>query len=107
MHNNSSEPFDIDAPKHKRYWNKPKSVRAGSLYPVDLTQHPPMLIVPSLKLRGMWLLDYGIRSGTEVRVNIVPEGILLTVAPPPGAVAPKVRKMGRRQLARLQAAALP
>lgn len=99
MHDKPADPTKIETLKRKRYWNKPKSIWAGALYPQDEQQIPMGIIVPCLKIRGMWLLDFGIRCGTEVNVERVPEGILLRVAPPP---EPKVRKMGKRQLANLQ-----
>ena len=100
MHDKPTDPSKIEALKRKRYWNMPKHLWAGALYPEDEDKNPLGLIVPCLKMRGLWLLDFGIRCGTKVIVERVPEGILVRVAPPP---EPKVRKMGKRQLANLQA----
>lgn len=91
-----------DAPRYKRYWNKPKSIVAYSLYwHVEDYEGPD---VPALKMRGMWLRELGFLPGCHVYVTVTDAGILLSVTPPE-PVVPKVRKMGKRQLARSQQAA--
>jgi toxic protein SymE len=69
--------------KRKQHWRKPRSVMVHSLDHDNVEWQPGDPLVPSLRLRGMWLHEFLMSVGTHVEVEYTPRGILLCT-PEPG-----------------------
>jgi hypothetical protein len=99
MHSHDEDAFTATAtaPRVTFYWHTPKSVLVGRLGPEK--PQPGELLIPCLKLRGMWLCEAGIAAGTRLKVEIYDGAILLRVPGPAISVAlrPIKRRRHRRQ----------
>jgi toxic protein SymE len=103
MHSNRPEAPSLERRKQTLHRYPPRSLRVDTLYYPGCPAEPDDICIPCVKLRGLWIQAAGFEIGARVKLDIKPGCILLTVQESPAAYAPKVRKMGRLQLARLQA----
>ncbi|WP_421570227.1 SymE family type I addiction module toxin [Stenotrophomonas sp. PD6] len=103
MHSNHPEAPSLERRKQTLHRYPPNSLRVDTLYYPGCPAEPDDICLPCLKLRGLWMQAAGFEIGARVKLDIKRGCILLTVQESPAADAPKVRKMGRLQLARLQA----
>ncbi len=91
-----------EPPRRKFYIHQPAKVRVEAMgYPgsrEELGEDP----IPCIKLRGLWLSAAGLDVGARLKVHVKRGCVMLTLLEPPKADVPKVRKMGRLQLARLE-----
>ncbi|WP_172448067.1 SymE family type I addiction module toxin [Stenotrophomonas sp. VV52] len=91
-----------EPPRRKYYIRQPDTLRVEPFgYPgsrEDLGEDP----IPCVKVRGMWLSAAGLDIGARLKVHVKRGCVMLTLLEPPKPDVPKVRKMGRLQLARLE-----
>jgi len=91
-----------EPPKRKFYLHQPTRVRVDALYYPGCKEELGEIPIPCVKLRGLWMEAAGFEVGARIKLEVAPGSILLTVDAPPAPVGPKIRKMGRLQLARLE-----
>ncbi|MFI8717273.1 hypothetical protein ACIGHF_05220 [Stenotrophomonas sp. NPDC077464] len=84
------------APRTRLHWHKPKRVRVGTL--CRERPEPGALLIPCLKLRGMWLCEAGIEPGARMTVEVYEGAVLLRVVEPPVSV--ELRPVRRRRVRR-------
>lgn len=92
MHSHDEEASPLAAPRVTFHWHMPKSVLVGRLGREQ--PQPGELLIPCLKLRGMWLCEAGIAAGTRLTVEVFDGAILLRVPDP--AVTVALRPIKRR-----------
>jgi toxic protein SymE len=68
--------------RKKQHWRKPRHVLVHSLDHENVDWQPGDPLVPSLRLRGMWLHEFLMAVGTYVEVEYTPRGILLCTPNP-------------------------
>jgi toxic protein SymE len=102
MHNHRPEVPSPERRKQVLHRYPPNSLRVDTLYYPGCPAEPGDITIPCIKLRGLWMQAAGFEIGARVKLDVKPGAILLTVDAPPASAMPKVRKMGRLQLARLQ-----
>jgi hypothetical protein len=92
MQSHDEEVSPASAPRITFHWHMPKSVLVGRLG----REQPETgdLLIPCLKLRGMWLCEAGIAAGTRLTVEVY-DGAILLRAPDP-AVSVELRPIRRR-----------
>ncbi|WP_421569148.1 hypothetical protein [Stenotrophomonas sp. PD6] len=100
MHSHDEEVSPATAPRITLHWHTPKTVLVGRLGR-DQPQ-PGELLIPCLKLRGMWLCDAGIAAGTRLKVEVYDGAILLRVPDPAVSVALRPLKRRRYRLQSLR-----
>lgn len=91
----------IEPRKQKLHRYPPNSLRVDALYYPGMKAEPGDIPIPCVKLRGLWMEAAGFEVGARLKLDVKPGCIQLTVETPPATCMPKVRKMGRLQLARL------
>ncbi|WP_313345993.1 SymE family type I addiction module toxin [Stenotrophomonas sp.] len=104
MHSNRPDAPSSEPRKQALNRYPPNSLRVDTLYYPGYPAEPGDISVPCLKLRGLWMQAAGFEIGARIMLDVKPGAILLTVDTPPASAMPKIRKMGRLQLARLQQA---
>jgi hypothetical protein len=92
MHSHDEDASPATAPRVSFHWHTPKSVLVGRLGREQ--PQPGELLIPCLKLRGMWLCEAGIAAGTRLTVEVY-EGALLLRVPDP-AVSVALRPLKRK-----------
>jgi hypothetical protein len=91
-----------EPPKRKFYRYQPTHVRVDALHYPGSKEELGEIPIPCIKLRGLWMEAAGFEVGARLKLEVSQGSIHLTIEQPPKPVIPKVRKMGRLQLARLQ-----
>lgn len=86
-------------PQTDRY--QPAHVRVDALHYPGSKEELGEIPIPCIKLRDLWMEAAGYEVGARLKLEVSHGSIHLTVDQPPAPAMPKVRKMGRLQLARL------
>lgn len=84
------------SPRTSAGWYMPKRILVGTQ--TRQRPQPGELLVPCIKLRGMWMSEAGIAPGTRLKVEIYDGAILLRVAEPSVSVELRPVRRTRRRL---------
>lgn len=102
MNNFSPNTSACEASKRRFYRHQPTRVRVDALHYPGSKEELGKIPIPCVKLSGLWMEAAGFEVGARLKLEVSCGSVLPTLDAPPAPAAPKTRKMGRLQLARLQ-----